>query len=108
MGSLVEATENLIKQHNPKWGGHGWHGIHTKWFADLRSAGFVGIESFSFDVEVPYTREAWRGRIRACRGIGATLSDIFIRSQETNQPTAAIANEMAIEFIAQHATNNVD
>ena len=27
-----------------------------------------------FDVSVPFTRESWAGRIRACRGIGASLS----------------------------------
>jgi hypothetical protein len=28
-----------------------------------------------FDEPIPFTRESWRGRIRACRGVGATLSD---------------------------------
>ena len=28
-----------------------------------------------FDEAVPFTRESWRGRFRACRGVGATLSD---------------------------------
>jgi hypothetical protein len=28
---------------------------------------------FVFDEMIPFTRESWRGRIRACRGIGATL-----------------------------------
>ena len=28
---------------------------------------------FVYDVQLPFTRETWRGRIRACRGVGATL-----------------------------------
>ena len=27
----------------------------------------------TFDESIPFTRESWRGRIRACRGVGATL-----------------------------------
>jgi hypothetical protein len=29
---------------------------------------------FWFDVDVPFTRESWRGRMRACRGVGAALA----------------------------------
>jgi len=36
----------------------------------VRPAGFVDVETFSFDVHVPYTQEGWRGRIRASAGIG--------------------------------------
>ncbi len=72
-GSFVEASEQLILAHNPHWSGSGGKGVHAKWFADLSAAGFVGIESFSFDVAVPYTHERWRGRIRASAGVAASL-----------------------------------
>jgi hypothetical protein len=29
---------------------------------------------FAFDEAIPFTWESWRGRFRACRGIGATLT----------------------------------
>ena len=28
-----------------------------------------------YDLQIPFTRESWDGRIRACRGIGASLSE---------------------------------
>ena len=34
---------------------------------------FEKTGGFVFDVPVPFTRESWRGRIRACRGVGAGL-----------------------------------
>jgi hypothetical protein len=37
-------------------------------------AGFKGIETFSFDLDAVYTHEAWRGRVRASAGVGASLS----------------------------------
>jgi SAM-dependent methyltransferase len=72
-GSVVEASEGLIQAHNPDWPWGGRDGFHVYQAADLRAAGFRAIESFSFDVEVPYSAEDWRGRIRASAGIGATL-----------------------------------
>lgn len=72
-GNVVEATEALISRHNPAWSFGGGLGIHPAWLRDLGEAGFLGIETFSFDVDVPYTPEAWRGRIRASAGVGASL-----------------------------------
>jgi SAM-dependent methyltransferase len=72
-GSIVEATEALIEAHNPAWKMGGGCGIHWRWFADLSAGGFLALESFSFDVDQPYSPEAWRGRIRASAGVAATL-----------------------------------
>ncbi|MDB5799862.1 MAG: SAM-dependent methyltransferase [Rhodocyclales bacterium] len=73
-GTVVEASEKLILAHNPEWSGHGGCGIHWKWFGDLSGAGFHALQSFSFDVDVPYSHEDWRGRIRASAGVAASLS----------------------------------
>ncbi len=73
-GNVVEATENLIERHNPDWMLGGGTGLYPAWLADVAAAGFVDIETFSFDVRIPYTHEAWRGRIRASAGVAATLS----------------------------------
>ena len=73
-GNLVAATERLIESHNPAWKLGGGVGIYPAWFSDLARAGFLGIESFSYDLEVPYTPKAWRGRIRASAGVGASLA----------------------------------
>jgi SAM-dependent methyltransferase len=72
-GNLARATEELIEAHNPSWRLGNLDGIHPRWLRDLGEAGFRGIETFSYDVDVPYTSEAWRGRIRASAGVGASL-----------------------------------
>jgi SAM-dependent methyltransferase len=72
-GSVVEATEVLILKHNPKWPFAGGNGFYPQAAADLSGAGFVGLESFSFDLDQPYSHEAWRGRIRASAGVAAVL-----------------------------------
>jgi SAM-dependent methyltransferase len=72
-GNVAEVTERLIEKHNPSWKLGGGTGIHPEALTDVALAGFRGIETFSFDVSVPYTHEAWRGRVRASAGVGASL-----------------------------------
>jgi SAM-dependent methyltransferase len=74
-GNVVEATEALIVDYNPEWKMGGGTGLYPAWLADAAGAGFVGLETFSFDLQVPYSHEAWVGRIRASAGVGASLPD---------------------------------
>ncbi len=73
-GNVVEATERLIESHNPAWHFGGGLGMYPRWTRELAAAGFVGIETFSFDLHVRYSHESWRGRIRASAGVGASLA----------------------------------
>jgi len=70
-GNVVEATEKLIQQHNPAWHLGGGQGIYPQWLPGLNEAGIEGIKTFSYDLTVSYTPEAWRGRIRASAGVAA-------------------------------------
>jgi SAM-dependent methyltransferase len=71
--NVAYATEDLILAHNPEWKGAGGLGLYPHWLRDLGRAGFDALETFSYDVDVPYTPEGWRGRIRASAGVAATL-----------------------------------
>ena len=51
----------------------GWPGIHPEQVRALDGAGFRNVESFSYTVDVPFSHEAWRGRMRTCNGVGASL-----------------------------------
>ena len=76
-GNVVDLTEKLIQIYNPKWYAEfgGKTGIYPEWLRDLGETGFLDIQTFSFDLDVLYTHDAWRGRIRASSGVGASLSD---------------------------------
>jgi SAM-dependent methyltransferase len=83
-GSIVEAVEALIIAHNPAWAKMaGGCGIHWRWFADLSAGGFLALESFSFDLDQPYSHEAWQGRIRASAGVAATLDAAAVERFDT-------------------------
>jgi SAM-dependent methyltransferase len=72
-GNVVAATERLILKHNPGWGMADGTGQYPQWLTDLGEAGYREIETFSYDYDVPYSHEDWRGRIRASAGVGASL-----------------------------------
>ncbi len=72
-GNVADATENLIRSHNDVWNLWGGTGMYPPWLRDMGTAGFRQIESFTFDIDAPYSHEAWRGRVRASAGVGASM-----------------------------------
>lgn len=77
---IARATEDLILKHNPGWPMAGGHGVHINPMNDLPAAGFVHLEQFSFEHAQPFTHEGWRGRMRTCNGIGASLPPETVRA----------------------------
>jgi ubiquinone/menaquinone biosynthesis C-methylase UbiE len=73
-GNVVHETETLILSYSPDWRGARMSAPYNAWYFDLRKAGFAEIESFTFEQDVVYSHEAWRGRIRASAGVGASLT----------------------------------
>jgi len=72
-GNVVAATESIIMRHSPAWPFAGRAGVYPRWLTDLAEARFTGIETFSFDVDVAYSHEAWVGRVRASAPVLGTL-----------------------------------
>jgi SAM-dependent methyltransferase len=98
-GNVVADTEKLIESHNPDWGHGGGLGIHHWWLPDLGVAGFRDLETFSYDLDVHYTPEVWRGRIRASAGVGASLSQ---------ERVDAFDADLAALLDAKHPGGNLD
>ena len=40
------------------------------------------VEHEEYDIMVPFTKETWHGRMKACRGVGASLSGEELASWE--------------------------
>ena len=70
--AIARETEALVLRYNPSWTAADWAGVVPacpKWAeGELEVAAM-----FWYDEPLPFTRESWRGRIRACRGVGASL-----------------------------------
>ena len=71
---VARASEALVLGVNPAWQGADWTGRiadEPAW-----AAGRARVTAmFWFDADVPFTRAGWRGRMRACRGVGAALPE---------------------------------
>ncbi len=74
-GNVVEATEELIMQYNSDWHFGGGLGMYPQYLPVLSEAGIQNLQTFSYDLDVAYTPEAWRGRIRASAGVAALDAD---------------------------------
>ena len=70
---IARASEALVLRFNPAWQAGGWEGRIPS--VPPWSDGLAAVQAmFWFDEAVSFTREGWRGRMRACRGVGATLA----------------------------------
>lgn len=78
---IAEASEKLVLKYNPDWSG-ARETIHPIEMPDCYKEKFQLVYREEFLLEVPFTRESWNGRIRACRGIGASLTEEEISGWE--------------------------
>ncbi len=72
--SIAGASESLVLKFNPSWSGAGGT-MHPINIPDCYQERFEQIYHEEFLMKVPFTRDSWHGRIKACRGIGASLSE---------------------------------
>jgi SAM-dependent methyltransferase len=72
-GSVAHATEFLIEAHNPRWRMGRGTGFYPAWASDLSLAGFTNLGFAGFDQDAVYSRQDWRGRVRASAGVGGGL-----------------------------------
>jgi SAM-dependent methyltransferase len=69
---IAQASEQLILRYNPHWSDADFPGSRTIQHAWSRQD-FRLVTYHAYEEGIPFTRDSWRGRIRACRGIGASL-----------------------------------
>lgn len=68
---IARTSEELVLKYNPSWTGAHMTRYSLDvppWCGEL----FEPVHMLTFDQPVTFTRESWHGRIKACRGIGAS------------------------------------
>lgn len=84
---IAYKSEELVLKYNPHWSGGG-DTFHPLSVPEEYYEFFDIADSFEYRLPVHFTRESWNGRIRACRGIGASsLSDKEIADWEKEHLT---------------------
>lgn len=69
---IARQSEEMVLQFNPAWTGAG-ETRHPNFIPEVMYSDFTLAEHEEYDLPVHFTRAAWHGRMRACRGVGASL-----------------------------------
>lgn len=69
---IAAASERLVLKYNPEWSGAKLKRYKPCMPKEAEEY-FVTEDAIGYDINVFFTRESWNGRIKACRGIGASL-----------------------------------
>lgn len=70
---IARESSDLVKRLNPSWTSG------SSAVADLKTHYFDNPQMESFTLPLPFTRESWHGRIKACRGVLASMDEETFR-----------------------------
>jgi len=70
---IAGASERLVQKYSPDWTGAG-ETRHQIFIPECAFNEFELTHSEEYDLMVPFTRASWNGRMKACRGVGASLT----------------------------------
>lgn len=91
---IAGASEELVLKYNPGWSGGG-ETMRPIQIPECYSEKFDLVYHEEYPLKVHFTRETWNGRMKACRGIGASLPErkIVLWEQEHRRLLEKIAPE---------------
>lgn len=70
---VIGEMENHVLKYSPDWNGCGFEKFRYS-YPDWAENGFNIETIHSYDVGLEFSKEEWIGRIKSCRGVGASLS----------------------------------
>lgn len=91
---IAASSEELVLKYNPQWNGAGERS-HPIEIPECYNRYFDCVYHEEYPLKVHFTRESWNGRMKACRGIGASLTpkEISAWEKEHMQLLSKIADE---------------
>ena len=78
---IAGKSEEIILKYNPKWTGCG-DTVHPVWVPEEYLTHFNLVSQEEFRIAIPFSRETWHGRMRACRGVGASMPPETLKKWE--------------------------
>ena len=70
---IADASEKIVLRYSPDWTGAGER-MHPIDIPKIAYKYFTLEHHEEYLLDIPFTRESWHGRMKACRGVGASLS----------------------------------
>lgn len=98
--SIAGASEKLVLKYSPNWSGAG-ETVHPIYIPKCYFDCFELVFHEEYPLFVHFTRESWNGRMKACRGVGASLTDIEIAKWE-KEHKALLEDIAPEEFDVKH------
>ena len=98
--AIAGASEQLVLRYNPTWSGAGEQKQPIV-LDPAYNADFACTCQRTWRLQVPFTRESWHGRMRACRGVGASLAPGDLQSWE-REHRALLAQMAPAQFTVTH------
>lgn len=78
---IAGESEKLVLKYSPNWSGAG-ETMHPIFIPECYNEKFELVYHDEYKLNVHFTRDSWNGRMKACRGVGASLSESEIASWE--------------------------
>ena len=97
---IAGKSEEIILKYNPKWSAYG-DTVQPVWVPDQYLSFFDLLSQKEFRVDIPFTREGWHGRMRACRGVGASMSAEEVAAWD-KEHMAMLERYSAENFMVKH------
>jgi len=75
---IAEETEKLVLKYNPTWTGCGYTRSKDDKFMEFLPEILETEEIINYTEDLEFNYETWAGRIRACRGVSASLPENIV------------------------------
>ena len=70
---IAGESEKLVLKYSPNWSGAG-ETMHPIYIPECYNSNFDIVYHEEYPVKVHFTKDSWHGRMKACRGVAASLS----------------------------------
>ena len=91
---IAGESEKLVLKYSPNWSGAG-ETLHPIHIPDCYKEKFELVYHEEYKLNVHFTRESWNGRMKACRGVEASLTEEQVANWEKEH--MALLQEIAPE-----------
>ena len=98
--AILAKSEELVLKFNPDWSGNDFDRVKSSppdWLGER----FAVVDLHEYVEDLEFSREAWRGRMRACRGVGASLPPDLIEEYD-REHRRALCEMAADRFSIPH------
>ena len=93
-------SEEIILKYNPNWTAHG-DTVHPVWVPEQYLNSFDLVSREQFRVDIPFTREGWHGRMRASRGVEASMTSEQLAAWD-KEHMSMLEKDASESFLVKH------